>query len=461
MLNPNQSNRTSRAKSTGRFLFITLIIAIFAALLICGVLLFEPEKPLVTINKDISFLGENVVLPFQVSDQRSGIKSIKISLNQDKTTSEIFSKDFTRNGWLTKAGPNNHSETVSFQTKGKSLKDGPAELAITAYDFSLNGMLKGNKTIARFSVTIDTKPPVIQIRHTQRTIIPGGSGIVVYSLSEKSENHGVLLNDKFFPGFPITGKENKYISYIAIEWDSKQINNSSIIATDNAGNQGKSIFPLTLRKIAEKHDDITISDGFLDRKIPEFEAFYPELSGSSIDKFIQINNSIREQNSAVIKKICRNSVPEQLWQARFLRMAGASKANFADQRTYYYQGKAIDQQVHLGRDIASTTNVAIKAANHGKVILADYLGIYGNTVIIDHGQGIFSLYSHLSRIDTAPDKLVEKEAVIGHSGATGMAGGDHLHFSMLIHGVFITPIEWWDQHWIDVNITDVLKDTGL
>ena len=92
------------------------------------------------------------------------------------------------------------------------------------------------------------------------------------------------------------------------------------------------------------------------------------------------------------------------------------------------------------------------------MIFTDYLGIYGNTVILDHGQGVFSLYSHLSRIDTALDTLVAKDDLIGHSGATGMAGGDHLHFSMLVHGIFVTPKEWWDQHWIDVNINNIIGE---
>ncbi|MCI5142097.1 MAG: M23 family metallopeptidase, partial [Candidatus Electrothrix sp. ATG1] len=158
-----------------------------------------------------------------------------------------------------------------------------------------------------------------------------------------------------------------------------------------------------------------------------------------------------------IAALCKNTASEQLWQDRFLRMAGAGKASFADQRTYYYQGKSIDQQTHLGVDIASTKHVDIEAANKGRVIFADYLGIYGNMVMIDHGQGLTSLYSHLSRIVVEPGQLVEKKEVIGKSGTTGMAGGDHLHFSMLVHGIFVNPKEWWDQHWIDVNINNIIE----
>jgi murein DD-endopeptidase MepM/ murein hydrolase activator NlpD len=137
-------------------------------------------------------------------------------------------------------------------------------------------------------------------------------------------------------------------------------------------------------------------------------------------------------------------------------MAGSSMAGYAEFRTYYYNGTEIDQQVHLGVDIASTRRAEIKAANRGSVVFAEYLGIYGNTVILDHGQGIFSLYSHMSQIGVAAGELVDKGAVVGLSGTSGMAGGDHLHFSILINGIFVSPLEWWDPQWIKLNIEEIL-----
>jgi murein DD-endopeptidase MepM/ murein hydrolase activator NlpD len=137
-------------------------------------------------------------------------------------------------------------------------------------------------------------------------------------------------------------------------------------------------------------------------------------------------------------------------------MAGSRMAGFAEHRTYYYNNAEIDQQVHLGIDLASTKRADIKAANRGNVVFAEYLGIYGNTIILDHGQGIFSLYSHLSQIGVAVGELVDKGAIIALSGASGMAGGDHLHFSVLINGIFVTPLEWWDKQWLQLNIEDIL-----
>ncbi|MGZ6231603.1 MAG: M23 family metallopeptidase [Syntrophales bacterium] len=79
--------------------------------------------------------------------------------------------------------------------------------------------------------------------------------------------------------------------------------------------------------------------------------------------------------------------------------------------------------------------------------------MYGNFVIIDHGFGFFTLYGHLNSIDVKKGQEVKKGDVIAHTGSTGLAGGDHLHFGMLIGGQFVNPQEWWDAHWIADNVT--------
>jgi murein DD-endopeptidase MepM/ murein hydrolase activator NlpD len=135
----------------------------------------------------------------------------------------------------------------------------------------------------------------------------------------------------------------------------------------------------------------------------------------------------------------------------------AVQSAFADQRTYVYQGRDVDKQTHLGFDLASYAGTPIVAANRGKVLFAGELGIYGQTVILDHGMGVQSLYAHLSSIGVAVGSLVEKAQELGRSGMTGMAAGDHLHYTMLVHGRMVNPIEWWDSHWIDDRILRKLR----
>jgi len=181
--------------------------------------------------------------------------------------------------------------------------------------------------------------------------------------------------------------------------------------------------------------------------------------GDNLAKFLVINGELRRKNAAKIASFARESAPEILWRGVVFHPFGnnAVESAFADQRTYTYNGKEVDQQVHLGFDLASFTNVKLVAANRGKVVYADELGIYGNCVIIDHGMGVQSLYGHLSSIGVKAGQMVEKEQEIGRSGMTGLAGGDHLHFTMLVNGNMVNPVEWWDQHWIQDRILRKLK----
>jgi hypothetical protein len=452
--------KTSSSRKPLRVLGTLLLVCLLLLAAGAGVgafIFFEREKPVVTLQKEISYLGKQTEIPFSVTDKKRGLRSVAVSVVQNGEEQELMAQNFDRQSWLGEAGPAQTESKALFDLVKTKLKEGPAEIVITARDFSLAGTFQGNTTVLRLNVEVDTKAPKIGLQHSQRYIRPGGSGIVVYDLSEPSPMHGAMVNDLFFPGFPLKGKENRYIAYIALPWDSKGMENSRVVAKDQAGNEGTAVFTTVFKNVREKSDTINVSDGFLNSKIPEFEEHYPEMTGSLVDKYLFVNNEVRNRNAATIKELCSKPVAEQLWQDLFVRMPGQTMAGYAEERSYFYQEKEIDHQVHLGIDIASLTNSAIKAANRGKVVFADYLGIYGNMVLIDHGQGVFSLYSHLSRIETAPGAEVDQNTVIAYSGATGMAGGDHLHFSILIHGMFVTPIEWWDQHWINVNIKEIVS----
>jgi murein DD-endopeptidase MepM/ murein hydrolase activator NlpD len=130
---------------------------------------------------------------------------------------------------------------------------------------------------------------------------------------------------------------------------------------------------------------------------------------------------------------------------------------FADHRNYVYRGKQVDRQDHVGFDLSVVQQYPVEASNSGIVAYADYFGIYGNTVIVDHGCGLLSLYGHLSSINVKPGQEVKKSEIVGRSGATGLAGGDHLHFGLFLQGVPVNPTEWWDGKWINDHVLDRLK----
>ena len=448
-----------RRKKRSPFSFYLIIFLLLAGAGGYGfVTYFEGEQPQIKGTTLPQYIGKKSVVSVTVSDQKSGLRSARLVIIQNGKEKEIYAKAFPRKGADSPVGTTQYQIKVELDPKGLGLKEGEAVILIEVRDYSLRGLMKGNVSQLFHNVTIDTKSPRISIIHSERYIKPGGAGIVIYRVDD-STRHGVMLNSNFHPGFPLIDEsESKYISYIGLPYSAQTITESVIVAEDAAGNRSRKTFAPVLKKPDQKRDKINVGDGFLAKKVPEFEERYPEMEGDQVQKYLYANRTIRQMNNQKIHDLCLNPGPTQLWSGRFLRMAGSGRAGFADHRTYYYKGQPIDKQVHLGMDIASTRHAEIKAAGTGTVVFSDYLGIYGNMVMLDHGQGIFSLYSHLSQINVAPGDTLDKGDVLGNSGTSGMAGGDHLHFSMLVNGIFVTPKEWWDQHWIDVTIDGPMVD---
>jgi len=447
----------SRSKSTFFIIFLLLIIGGGAAAFF---LFFEGGLPQVTLSSPEHYIGKNSLIMFDAADRKSGIREISLKITQGNLVKELYREQFPRTGFTGMIGVAEKQVKVPFNPAESGFKDGPASLTLQVHDYSLRAFLRGNSTKIVKEYEIDTTPPKLSILHSERYINPGGSGIVIYRSPDTDITTGVEIDGRFHPGFLVgDGRDDTYICYFGLPYSAQNIDASAVVASDPAGNQRKLPFSVTFKAKKFQQDRINISDGFLNKKIPEFNQYYPDMKGSLLQQYLYTNNEIRTENNQKISDLCAEPDPERQWQGRFQRMPGSSRAGYADQRTYYYQGKPIDRQVHLGIDLASTRKADVRAAENGTVIFTDYLGIYGNMVMIDHGQGIFSLYSHFSQIHVSPGDIVDKQTVIGQTGTTGMAGGDHLHFSVLVNGVFVTPKEWMDQHWIDVTIEDPLTES--
>jgi murein DD-endopeptidase MepM/ murein hydrolase activator NlpD len=130
---------------------------------------------------------------------------------------------------------------------------------------------------------------------------------------------------------------------------------------------------------------------------------------------------------------------EQLWGAAFLRPAtGRVTSPFGRYRQY----SSGIRSHHLGLDIANVEGTPIHAAGHGVVTLAEELHIYGNAVIVSHGQGVSTSYNHLSAIDVEVGQRVEAGQVVGKMGSTGQSTGSHLHWGMVVAGTAVDPGQW-------------------
>jgi murein DD-endopeptidase MepM/ murein hydrolase activator NlpD len=281
----------------------------------------------------------------------------------------------------------------------------------------------------------------------------------------------VRVGSTEFPGYAAAGAgvagtdPDLKVAFFALLHDQDLNTPIAAFARDEAGNESTAAFVDRVFPKPFRRSRIELDDRFIQRVVPEILQHAPELnasaSGDLIPAFLAINGELRRQNASRIAEIAAATSPTRLWQGPFVQLGNSQvEAGFADHRTYFYGGKEIDQQVHLGFDLAVTAAIPVVAANTGKVLYADWLGIYGNCVIIDHGMGVASLYGHLSAIEVKPGDTVTKGEQIGRSGMTGLAGGDHLHFTMLLQGQPVNPVEWRDPHWIDDRVERKLREAA-
>ena len=431
-----------------KHLLFVVLIALVGAGIWSFVIYCEGEEPEIILNRDIKMIGQETTFDVICIDRKSGLRNVSVDISQDGKKYTLSSLN------LPQRGINKETLTVDVFPEDLKLLDGTATIDITVTDHSLR---KNTKAVT-FGVVIDTMPPRISPVNFPNYINPGGSCVIAYTLSENVPLSGVQVDNTFFPSYPAIASDAVHrVSYFAIPiMDAAEKSlKISILAEDGAGN--RSLYPVSfhIRNKRFRSDRMNISQRFLEMKMPEFQHRYKDLRGTTLlEAFSRINTEMRANNLKTIETICKDSRPEQLWEGTFLRMRNAATmATFGDRRTYYHDGREISKSVHMGVDLASTRNAPVEASNGGIVNFAAYLGIYGNTIIIDHGMGIFSLYAHLSSVNVKKGQEVKKGEIIGRTGITGMAGGDHLHFSMIVGGKFVNPVEWWDPHWIKDNIT--------
>jgi murein DD-endopeptidase MepM/ murein hydrolase activator NlpD len=350
---------------------------------------------------------------------------------------------------------------LTLESAALGLREGGAALEVWARDDFWRPLRFDDRAIASYPVTVDLTPPKIELLATTQYLSPGGSGLVAFRVTGAVRST-VTAGARVLPSFPFGPAERgARVALIALPWDFEPGAPLAITAEDEAGNVASRAIASELRPRRFPHDTIEIKDAFLQAKVPELLPQHP--SGKPLlEAFLVINRDLRRQAEDEKRRIGATTTDKPLWEGPFTQPRNTKVfANFAETRTYVYGGREIDTQVHYGYDLASTKQSPVPAANKGAVVFAGPLTIYGNTVVVDHGLGLQTLYAHLSSIEVKVGDAVEKGAELGRTGATGLAIGDHLHFEVLVNGVSVTPLEWWDAKWIRDHIGKPLREAGL
>ncbi len=447
--------KTDKKKKLKLWFLTSISLIVLIPVISILVIRLEGENPGVEFTEFNPSMGISQNLKLTVYDKKSGLKKVWISILKDGKEIIILEKQFKSTGFGLKSSVFEKKFDIKLNPEELGLTDGKAVLRLAIRDYSWRKWFKGNSTYIEEEVIVDIKSPEVDILNHTMYLNQGGSGVAVYRLSEECQKSGVYVGENFFQGYSgYFNDSDIYLAFFAVAYHQKSDTEIFLKATDKANNSSAIGFPHKIKIKNFKKDIIKISDGFLSWKMPEFaNAIDKEKAKNPVAKFLEVNNRLRAANFMQIKEIASKTDNVLYWSGSFLRLPkSATRAGFADQREYRYHGETIDKQTHMGIDLASIARAIVPAANKGKVVFAGLLGIYGKTVVLDHGFNLFSMYSHLSSIAVEKNRIVSKGEFIGRTGKTGLAGGDHLHFGMFVHNTFVNPIEWWDSSWINNNI---------
>jgi murein DD-endopeptidase MepM/ murein hydrolase activator NlpD len=450
-------------------------LILVAALVVGGLYVYAGRMagPAIEITSPEKYVGQKATVEVSVTAPEAKLTSLQIAFEQNGKQTPLVSLAQPGDAEIKQEGNDKIHVAKTFgRDVVPDLKSGPARILVTAERQVMYGLRKTTASATR-DVTVRLEKPTVAVLSTKHYINLGGSELIVYRATPADVESGVQVGDLTYPGYPASGANIDgvhfsdpavRVAFFALRWDQDVNTEMHLYAKDEAGNTARAEFDHLAFPKPFKKSTIPISDTFINKALPWIYDNTTEVkaTGDPLQDFLQANGKLRQLNAAKIASYREETAPAILWGGAVFHpfTNSAVEAAFADQRTYVYDGKEVDRQTHLGFDLARVVNSPVVAANAGKVLHAGPLGIYGNCIILDHGMGVQSLYGHLSSIAVKAGDTVTKEQEMGRSGMTGMAGGDHLHFTMLVNGQMVNPVEWWDQHWIQDRILRKLHETG-
>jgi murein DD-endopeptidase MepM/ murein hydrolase activator NlpD len=429
--------------------------------------------PRLSIDKPDRFVGQAGSLDVTADAPNARFTALTIVLEQNGKRVPLFTLDGPQTASVTRVDATHLKVSRPLGKQSvPELVSGPARILVTATRPSLLNLRQLTQTASKdFQVRLE--PPRVAVLSTHHYINHGGSEMVVYKATPADIASGVRVGDVEYPGFPAAGAgvegadPSVKVAFFALLYDQPLDAPIVAFARDEAGNQAKATFMDNAFEKPFKKSRIEIDDKFINRVVPEIIEHSPELkmtapaqdSPEMLAGFLRVNGELRKINADEIAALAAKTSPKKLWDGPFLQLGNSQvEASFADRRTYVYKGKEVDQQTHLGFDLAVTQHVPVAAAAAGTIVNASWLGIYGNCVIIDHGLGVQSLYGHLMSFDIKVGDTVTRGQIVGRSDSTGLAGGDHLHFTLLVGGRMVNPVEWWDRHWMTDRVERKLRE---
>jgi hypothetical protein len=432
---------------------VNKILGVFIALMlvVIGVLVAMSNGTVLSVKPPVTAIGMKTPVKVEVQNPH-GIRRLTAYVEQGGARYPVFQHEASSSHRIFFFHHKDAPQQIDF-TAGKgnapNLKDGKARLIIEA----VSNDFRGRTDSVEYDVEVATAPPRVVADGFQHYVNQGGMEVATFTPAGYWTDAGVKVGKYTFRSFPVPGRPGERFAMFAYPWDLGPDDPPYVYATNPTGIVARGTFWYKIFPRKFRVRDFELTDAIMEKLVNQID---PTGTGPLLERFLKINGELRRQNNKTLADQRFKTEEKILWNGPFIRL-GKEEAMFADVRNYIYQGKKVDQQVHLGYDLSDVQHVAVRAANDGRVVYASDLGIYGNCIVLDHGYGLQSIYGHLSSLDVKPGDMVKKGQTMGHSGATGLALGDHLHFSMQVDGVQINPVEWWDEHWIRDRVLSKLN----
>ena len=436
-----------------RFVFVLFAAIVTVLVAMVWWLKLEPGPPSIELESAKDVVGRTGTWDIIVRAKgHPGLRSMGVRLLAGGQSYPLMSEDIPADA------PRERERRLHVEADlaAAGVPQGPAQLEVVADTRAWHLLGGTHGAVVTRDVTVDTVPPRVDLLTTQHNMRLGGTSMAVFRLGADATDAGVAVGEYYFPAVRgYFSDPNVALALFAVPQNLTIDARPVVRAVDAAGNTQDVALPVLIKDRKFPSRDLQLDDAFLQRKVPEIlGAVHQPVPADLKDGYLSVNRDVRRASEERLRALTAKSADHPLWSGVFHRQSNAAPMSaFADRRSYVYRGEVIDKQTHLGYDLASLRNAPVEAAQDGVVVFADYLGIYGNTVVVDHGLGIFSLYGHLSSIGVQPGQQVKSGETLGQTGDTGLAGGDHLHFSIMLHGVHVDPVEWWDPLWLRDHVT--------
>ena len=417
-------------------------------------LLVMSSSTALSVNPAVKTIGVSTPVTVRLANPH-GVRRVSAYLEQGGARYPVYEQTSAAHRLFWHRGQ--PARTVRFdagKSKAADLKEGKAQLVVEA----VSDDFRGSTDKAAYDVDVVLTAPRVIPDDLQHYINQAGMELVTFTATGSWTDAGVRVGPHTFQSFPLPGgAPGQRFAMFAYSWDLPPDVVPVVYARNAAGTEATARFNVKVFPKKFRVRPFVLTDPLMDKLVNNIDsAGTLEPGPDLLTRFVKINSDMRRKNNQTLFDLRTKTEPKMLWSGPFIHW-GKEEANFADTRDYMYNGKQVDRETHLGFDLSDVANAPVQAANDGRVVWADNLGIFGNCIVLDHGYGLQSIYGHLRQIDVKIGDMVKKGQKMGIAGSTGLAEGVHVHFGMQIDGVQVNPREWWDEHWIHDRILSKLQ----